>query len=252
MKKHVYEALTALNKYEVFEYQEETKTLKIARLSERGLRKVLDRLPFRFNVYISNRPKTFVLNKKDIGEFLPERSYDNVSINVILPASNYGGHAPTPWIIIHRIMHSLFYDFVISAIRNFINEVYMDDNRETRKYMNREDSQRDSKVGFTGKPENDVMRQLFTFRSARAGKVESHEENAIEFMTQIVFNGLKVNSNMINLPPSIQLSNHVFKIKIPLSEASRLRDRLLNTTREHIIKELKQKVGKFIIDQRGV
>ena len=156
------------------------------------LAKYLGRLPWKFNFYISTNPGVRTLNRgtyNDIRSKIPKAfntliKKDSSVITIVYGTSALEGiglHAPTPWIILHNVCHTIIEstprnnDLAFSSFDKFIGKLY----------------------GETGAPEgsirfdsieeqNDLIHALFTFRSARKRTSLDVFEAFLDFYTQIL------------------------------------------------------------------
>ena len=193
--------------------------------------------------YLSNLPKINLYLIDDVDQ---EEGYygefpitDSSAINVLCPTQSYvGAHAPTAWMILHRLCQAIgledHYGDEQRAFREMFMESYgiqnvFDSNIAMFQYSG----------GMLG-----LCREMFVFRSARRGTIEDSDEMIYELMTHAIATNWKP---VINLPPKITTRIRKRKEYVGYKLVStKPRERFVKYMRKQITKRFKKWVGKWI------
>ena len=154
------------------------------------LSKYLGRLPWKFNFYIDTKPlmENRTANDPQIYSKIPNKykgliKKDSSAINLVYGTVIFAAvenvHAPTPWILLHRLCHALFDDddFVMfDDLIVLIKKLY---GADIYKYQ------------YDDSDSKHIINALFTFGSARRKTSLDLTEGLLDFYTQILVNGMK-------------------------------------------------------------
>ena len=99
---------------------------------------------------------------------------------------------------------------------------------------------------YTLNPDDvDVIHALFTFGSARRKKVISVSEGLIDFLVQILVNGMR--ADMVDpIPKIIDMGNDVWILKVDSKKAAKIRKKYLQNTEKQLKHKMNNLVGKYI------
>ena len=222
------------------------------------LYKYLSRLPWKFNFYVDTTP----LVEMDFEIILPKLpveyrnliSKDSSAINLIYGTQSplEAGFllAPSPWILLHKLCHALFenpfsktelYDrlewrFVRMVETLYGNDIFRYGNDMFKGKFPRR---------YIGENGINLIYILFTFGSARRKVIDSLGEGFLDFLTQILVNGMKADM-VYPLPKSIQLQGQDRPLLTDRSKAAKIREKFLKTHEKLLKKEMDDLVGKYV------
>ena len=252
--------MAGLTKFQVIDQPDAIPTKrhhKVALKAEKKLAKYLDRIPVPINVYLVvgaslsgyldspmysdfgkalSKPKIILndgVNKEDYIR-LP---VDKRAMNVILPIGDEDDvrrlHAPTAWIILHRICHYLGSStrYVVQDwLENLLNDHY-------RGLLATRLHDEDAVL--------DIAKALFSFRSAAYRNIDNRDELVVEIIVHIIVSNFKLG---IHFPDQIRIRNKEYKRRYPMtqSEIDKLRKDLVSIVKKGLA-DLKQMRGKYII-----
>ena len=216
------------------------------------LAKYLNRLPWKFNFYISTNPGVNALNTEmynSIRSKIPKAfnaliKKDSSVITIIYGTSsllgNVGVHAPTPWIILHNICHAIIEnsprnnDLAFNSFDKFIGKLYG------------EAGAPGGSIRFDSTEEqNDLIYSLFTFRAARKRTSLELFEAFLDFYTQILVNGMK--ADMVDpIPEALSVGSNEWSLIVSPSKAAKIRKQYLKDQEKMLKGMMDQLVGKYV------
>ena len=244
------------------------------------LAKYLNRLPWKFNFYIDTKP---LINMPNPGPSDFPRIYtkwikkDSKAINLIFGTQTqiYGAldmHEPSPWIIMHSMVHAMFEgginvsEEMDSKFNDLVWNLYGldlyrrriiwhdegDRVREMEMTPKQQEKRREKRYKETEMRINaeklalDMAHNLFTFRAARRKVILNPGEGIVDFLVQILVNGMK--ADMVDpIPESIKIGKRLLKLKVSTKEAAKLRKGYLKYHERWLKKKIDDEfVGKYV------
>ena len=185
------------------------------------------------------------------------------SINVILTGSFFNegpgkrNMAPTPWIVIHNMAHalqSLFYSDFIFAVRNFVDDTYFLDDEGNRKfdYPFPDPAKGHYREFMSIVMDSRILETVFTFASARRGRIRNFGEGMLEIFTSFVHNGGKLGK--VNPPPDylrVEYGGSKYGVRVQRDVQERMKshmDYFKGMLEEIADRALDRAVGKWYVD----
>ena len=98
---------------------------------------------------------------------------------------------------------------------------------------------------YLGQNGIDLMYILFTFGAARKKKIDSISEGFLDFLVQILVNGMKADM-VYPIPESIQLQGQDRPLLTSRSEAAKTREKFLKIHEKLLKKKMDDLVGKYV------